>query len=267
MTHRELVRAIETADADSLVAYAAAGARIGALTAHTRPFCGGSLIASAPPLPLTRAIAVALDSAALDEIEAWFASHGVASAVETSDATDPAELDLLRARGYTQERAIAMLARDGGGTAGSPGSQAGVANGVTIETDADPELWAQTAFAGFGPMGPIGESGTDGSLALARAGAEIAGPTGRFLARIGGVPVGVGAVSGDARFAFLYSGSVIPAFRRRGAHRALLEARVVASPGRLVVMGSTPDSASYASALQAGFRHLYEKRLFVRPHP
>jgi ribosomal protein S18 acetylase RimI-like enzyme len=61
-----------------------------------------------------------------------------------------------------------------------------------------------------------------------RRSAEIsaAAATRLFVAEIDGVPAGAGAVGISGDVAYLYSAAVLPEFRRRGVHRALLRARV-----------------------------------------
>jgi GNAT superfamily N-acetyltransferase len=79
---------------------------------------------------------------------------------------------------------------------------------------------------------------------------------GLFVAEVGGVPAGAGAVAVFNGIAFLYAGAVLPEFRRRGVHRALLRARTAfgASRGAWRTTIKTEDGSVAAIAVErAGF--------------
>jgi len=79
---------------------------------------------------------------------------------------------------------------------------------------------------------------------------------GLFIAEVDGVPAGAGAVAITADVAYLYSGAVLPHFRCRGVHRALLHARAKFGADRgaaRTAIKTFEDTASAESAKQAGF--------------
>ena len=81
-----------------------------------------------------------------------------------------------------------------------------------------------------------------------------------FLARVDGEPVGTGTLSIDGDFVFLRQGTVLPGFRERGCHAALLHARLHAAH-RLgcyaVGSGAAYNSASFRNQLRAGLQLAY----------
>ena len=85
--------------------------------------------------------------------------------------------------------------------------------------------------------------------------------------RIDGKLAGGGAlgVTGDA--AFLFCGSTLPEFRRRGVHTALIAARLAIGRSRgatFAFMTAPPDSAALDSAKGAGFTATYVRRRLLK---
>jgi GNAT superfamily N-acetyltransferase len=81
---------------------------------------------------------------------------------------------------------------------------------------------------------------------------------GLFVAEVGGVPAGAGAVAIFNGFAFLYAGAVLPEYRGRGVHRALLHARTVFAASRgasRTTIKTEAGSLAEHSIVRAGFEH------------
>jgi GNAT superfamily N-acetyltransferase len=88
-----------------------------------------------------------------------------------------------------------------------------------------------------------------------------------FLAEIDGLPVAAGALNLHSDVALLAGASTAPAFRRLGAQRALLEARLAyaASVGIDIAMVVTqPGSASMRNAEHQGFVPVYTRTKWER---
>jgi GNAT superfamily N-acetyltransferase len=90
-----------------------------------------------------------------------------------------------------------------------------------------------------------------------------------FLAELDGQPVAAGGLSIAEGTALLAGASTLPAARRHGAQRALLQARLrfAAEQGcDLVMIGAQPGSASQRNAERQGFRVAYTRIKWHLPH-
>ena len=92
---------------------------------------------------------------------------------------------------------------------------------VAVRPTNDRGRWARLSACAFA------EGGTPDEVSLRSADLSAAAATALFIAEIDGAPAGAGAVGIAGDIAYLYAGAVLPPFRRRGVHRALLRARVV----------------------------------------
>jgi GNAT superfamily N-acetyltransferase len=127
------------------------------------------------------------------------------------------------------------------------------------------ELWAQVAAQGWSSESP---DLVPFILEMGKISARAEG-TFCFLAELEGQPVAAGGLSLSEGTALLAGASTIPAARRKGAQRALLEARLrfAAEQGcDLVMIGASPGSASQRNAERQGFRVAYTRiKWHLRP--
>lgn len=97
--------------------------------------------------------------------------------------------------------------------------------------------------------------------------AAAAGVPATFLARVGGVPAGVGRSVYSDRGVFLIAGSVLPSARGRGVYRALVRARwddAVARGTPALVVEAMPDT-SYPILTRLGFEDVCTIRRLEDP--
>ena len=124
------------------------------------------------------------------------------------------------------------------------------APGVVVRPAADRAGWVRLVTRAFAEGGaPDAESRRSAEVSAAAA-------SRLFLAEADGVPAGGGAVAIAGDVAFLFSAAVLPAFRRRGVHRALLSARAAfgaAHGAARAALKAVDDSASARAAERAGF--------------
>ncbi|HZV59826.1 MAG TPA: GNAT family N-acetyltransferase, partial [Candidatus Eremiobacteraceae bacterium] len=83
-----------------------------------------------------------------------------------------------------------------------------------------------------------------------------------FLAELDGQVIGTGGLSIHDGVALFAGASTVPAWRRRGVQRALLEARFQyarAAGCDLAMMGAEPGSSSQRNAERQGFRIAYTR--------
>ncbi|MDH4441487.1 MAG: GNAT family N-acetyltransferase [Rhizobium sp.] len=91
------------------------------------------------------------------------------------------------------------------------------------------------------------------------------------FALVDGKPIGAGAMYAIGDRGWLGAGAVLPAFRNRGAHKALIEARLVAGRAagvrQFVVEAcfqlSGTTNTSYDNLRKTGFMHAYTRRNFA----
>ena len=201
----------------------------------------------------------AVDAAALSRVEDFFARHETPVTVLASPWTHPSLLALLAERRYRLASLDNVLVRSI-----EPGeSPAPPATGDSIVVARGDALrWGRIVRVGFGveedmPSG-IGDAIFEGSKTAAC-----------FIATVAGEPAGGGAVVIASGTAYLVGTATLPAFRGRGVHRALVEARLAhvrAAGIDLAFVITTPGSGSQRNLeLRCGFRVAYAQAVFTQP--
>ncbi|MFN8534301.1 MAG: hypothetical protein U0556_12245 [Dehalococcoidia bacterium] len=192
----------------------------------------------------------------LDEVEAFFADRDEPTAIEWCPLAHQSLLEVVGERAYRISSATNMLYLPLEGWA-DPSPVIEVRE-VGPSERAD---WAQVNALGFGDgVTPRFEDlyVVYGRLASARL----------FLAEIDGSVAGAGLVRLHNDSALLSATSVLPAFRERGVHAALIAKRIAAACAagiRLAVVRAGPGSASQRNLERAGFRIAYTRlRLISR---
>jgi GNAT superfamily N-acetyltransferase len=214
--------------------------------------------------PLTQTFGLGLSGSLhtedLDAIEAFFQERGAAVQHETSPLA-PGLLPTLTARGYVPIEYSTVLYRPI-----EPGMQARTITGITVRRAGvdDADRWAEVAAAGWADEAPALQSFL---LGLGRVSARAAG-SGAFLAEMDGQPIASAALSVLGPVAVLAGASTLPAARKRGAQRALLDARLCAAADEgcvLAMMAAAPGSASQRNAEREGFRIAYTRVKWALP--
>lgn len=195
--------------------------------------------------------------AELDALESFFRERGAAVSHEISPLAPPGLWPLLRGRGYAPIEFTSVLYRPVSPGLQLPDPPTTPIVARRIET-AEAETWSAVAAEGW--------------RVESREAAEFVRTMGRisthaegifcYLAELDGVPVAAGAFSVGEGVALLAGASTVPAARRQGAQRALLQARLraAASEGcELAMMGAAPGSASQRNAERQGFRIAYTR--------
>ena len=131
--------------------------------------------------------------------------------------------------------------------------------GVLIRPTADRRAWSQLVVRASRDT-----VGADEHARLLRAThLNALAAHGLFIAYVDGAPAGAGAAFVNGDLVFLYSAGVLPAFRGRGAHRALIAARVAfgrARGARSAALKAIPGSASEFAAQAEGFQRTRLRR-------
>lgn len=187
----------------------------------------------------------------LTTIEEFFAERGAPVFHEVSPLA-PDALALFRTHGYRPIELTSILYQP----IGAVGASDGVVTTRTIEAGEE-DRWSATAAAGWSESPGLESFMRD--IGRVTAGAQ---GMSAFLAEIDGRPVGTGAVAIHGGVALLAGASTIPSHRKRGAQKALLQARLrfAAEQGcDLAMMGASPGSTSQLNAERQGFRIAYTR--------
>jgi GNAT superfamily N-acetyltransferase len=174
----------------------------------------------------------------------------------------PASLTaLLASRGYVLTERSTVLVRPTDAADEASSSAIRVRQIAPQET----ELWTRISATGWSSEGA--EIGAFVE-ALGRIQARVRGAA-CFLAESDGVPIAAGAINMATPVALLAGASTIPSARGRGAQRALLNARLLHAAAQgvdLAMIVTQPESGSQRNAERAGFRPVYSRSKWERPH-
>lgn len=234
------------------------GVAVAALAGGQAVFLGpGSTLSQAQGLGLNGAV----DDDALDRLEAFYRSRRAPVQVEVCTLADPSLWGILGARGYRPTEPAHVLVRPiaSGETWERPLAP------LTIETvgESAAAAFVETVLGAFfeTPAAPSDDVREDLLTTLAVPSATC------WLARVSGAPAGGATASFVERVALFAGDGVLPPFRGRGVHDALLRARLdrAARLGcDLAVTCTEPGSVSQRNAERLGFRVAYARLLFRR---
>jgi GNAT superfamily N-acetyltransferase len=263
---QRLARRVEGAWARSCVESAEAHARRfpGSGVAF-EPVAGGHAVFLGAGSALSQAQGLGLngpvDAADLARVEAFYQARAVPVQLEVCTLADPSLWPLLGARGYRPSEPSHVLVRPAGpGEAWDPPP---APLEVRAVAPAEAVVFAETVLGAFfdGPDAPPRD------LFEALVTSVHVRSAACWLARVSGEPAGAATsfvVDGVALFA---GDGVLPRFRGRGVHDALLRARLAHAARQgcdLAVTCTQPGSVSQRNAGRLGFRVAYARLLFLR---
>jgi GNAT superfamily N-acetyltransferase len=256
-----LARRLERAEASANAAFVTARARLQPeIGATWTDVAGAYAMFDGVDSPITQTFGMGLfadvGEAEFDALEAFFHEHGAEVNHEISPLAAPALLPHLNERGYLPVDFTGVMFRP---LALAPPSAA-APDGVQVRRIGADEgkLWARVAAEGWSSESPdIAAFVREMGQVSARAEGTFC-----FVAELDGEPAGAGLLSIAQGTALLSGASTIPAARRRGVQRALLEARLrfaVEQGCDLVMICAHPGSASQRNAERQGFRIAYTR--------
>jgi hypothetical protein len=191
----------------------------------------------------------------MDEIEVFYAQHGVPPRIDCCPLADRTLVDLLRERGYGIESFYTIWVRRS-----EPSGQATSRDvHVTLTGDDERDVWRDTIGRGFADREDIGLDPI--AHTMSRMPSKL-----RFLARIDGEPAGAAAAVPHDSVALINGASTRVGFRKRGVQQALLAARIDHLAGRSEIMtvSSSPGSASERNIARLGFQVAYTTPILLR---
>jgi GNAT superfamily N-acetyltransferase len=200
--------------------------------------------------------------AELTAIEDFFKERGARVFHEVSPLADKALLTLLGERGYRPFEMSSVMVLPLSAPA-SPRGESGSSVTVRVVDKEEGETWARTSAEGWSEYKEFAHL----MLEMGRIVATAKGNT-LFLAELDGLVIGAGGLSIHEGVALFAGASTIPAWRRRGAQRALLEARFQYAREAgcdLAMMCSEPGSSSQRNAERQGFRIAYTRTKWTLP--
>lgn len=196
----------------------------------------------------------------LDRLEEFFQSKGADVFHEVCPLADNSVFTLFRERGYQPIEFSNVLYRPI-----NPDLRLQEPGGVKVRVvhDAETELWAATALAGWSEFTEVADFMRDMGQVTARSKALS------FIGELDGQPIATGALTIAGDVALLAGASTIPGARRQGAQLALLEERLryAAAQGCTIgMMVASPGSGSQRNAERHGFRIAYTRTKWHLKH-
>lgn len=205
--------------------------------------------------PLTQTFCLGLFAVPTDDdlevLEEFFTTREAPVFHEVSPLAHAETLVLLSRRGYRPVELTTILYRPL--AAVTPTTEVP----TRIIEPGEEDLWSSTSAKGWSEYPELADFMDD----LGRVTAMSRG-THPFVAELDGRAIATGALAMHDGVAILAGASTVPAERKRGAQRALLEARLQYAFEQgcdLATMGAQPGSASQRNAERQGFRIAYTR--------
>ena len=196
----------------------------------------------------------------LEVVRAFYARRSLPPRLELDEDVLERDRAVLMSAGYTtDDLVLTVLAAPTEANVRAPGAES-----IHVRPVTNRRAWSDLVFRGFEDSLPPTEHGR-----LRRAAESSAGAAhGLFVAAIDGIDVGGGAVGINGERALLYSAAVLPAYRNRGVHRALLAARLAFARSRgatEAALKTAPDSPVLRAGAALGFRPVSTRRRLRAP--
>lgn len=255
---RELAHRLEVAEALDGVACAEACTLIDPDSGGAvQPVAGGFCIFCGAASPLTHALAVGLHAPVSKqdvlEIEDFFRSRGAPIVVDVSPFADSTLRELLSGRGYAVAEMSNVLVREVAATPELEEPSIAVREAGPQESDA----FCRAVVGGFFSREELSEEERRLGCTLFQAPLAAA-----LLAYLHGKLAGGCGFSVRNRVASFYADAVMPPYRRRGVHRAMIVERLrraVEAGCELATAGTQPGSTSQRNYQRLGFDVAYTK--------
>ncbi len=257
----DIARRLEAAEASDARACAEAATLLAPDSqAVVQEFAGGVLTFCGPTSPLTHTIGLGMQGPVTEQdietVEHFFVSRGAAVAIDVCPHADPILREILEKRGYRISEMNNVLVR-----AISPALASEDIGSIRVDKASDDHLYSRTVMAGFFGREQI----TDEEFRLGQILFHMPCST-PLLAYVDGEVAGGCGLSIRNGVASLYGDAVLPAFRGRGVHRAMIDERLrraAAAGCDLAAAGTVPGSTSHRNYARLGFEVAYTKITMV----
>jgi len=259
-----IARRIEGANAQGLTDHADVMNRLyPEVGAAAIPVAGGVASFVGADQPVSYAVGMGFDGSVNEsdasQVVDFFRARGAVPRVDVCPLADESLLTALRKRGFGLCRFVNVLARPLTAEDEVPAVPEDIV--VREALPADEDLWVQTADAGFSDGKPMTESGRR----LATMIFHLPRST-KYLALLNGRIAGAATLLLYDGYAALAGGSVLPEWRTRGVHAALIRARLLRARKLgcdLAGIFAAPGSGSQRNAERHGFHVIYSKAVLT----
>ncbi|MSV28497.1 MAG: GNAT family N-acetyltransferase [Bryobacterales bacterium] len=253
-----LARRLEEAEALAGVATAEAG---GGQVMH---LAGAHAVFMGDGSPLTQVVGLGLNGPVtaqdLDQVEEFFRSRGATINLHACPLADPTLFELVGERCYKTVEFNNVLVRALSPEFAPPPPPPGVE--VRIAKESDMTVWANLLARSFFEHGAITAEEIEIGMKLFQ---TTDSPC--YLALLDGQPAAGASMGWRDDLAILYGDGTPPEFRGRGAHMALIYARLadaVSKGSRMATASTLPGSISQRNYERTGFRVVYTKALMQK---
>ena len=254
----ELSRRLERAEAAANANFVEARAQIAPESGAAWIDLGGTYaMFDGPNSPCTQTFGLGLFEPVapkrMQQIEAFYRERNAPVFHEVSPMVDPTLLNLLCERGYSPVELSSTMYQP---LAGRMPLDGGAVTARVIGPE-EHDTWTRVATEGWAEFTEVADMLHDLMQVTA---ARTRGQS--FLAELDGEPVAAGGLFVHEAVALLAGSSTIPRFRRRGAQKALLEARLRYAEqmgADIAVINTAPGSASQRNSERQGFRIAYTR--------
>lgn len=272
-----LAARVERAEATLIGDAARASAARLARAPFVLELCGGVAACTEPGSPLCKVAGLGFDEvpsdAAWREVEQAYDEREVEVVVEVSSLARPEIVHELSARGYELVGCEHVLGLDlcarGAASAAADAARASIE--IAPIAAGEERTWTDALLDGFAAPDAQGVASHESfpREALERAITDMTRARGveRQLARVDGRIAGGASMRISAGVAQLCGAATLPALRRRGVQRALLDWRLTEaarSGCELAVVTTQPGSKSQQNVMRLGFALLYVRVVLVR---
>lgn len=254
----QLARRLERTEAEANRSYVEARGRVDPGSRAVWQAYGGTYaMFDGPDSPLTQTFGLGLFEPAthelLDRLEHFFGERGAPTFHEVSPLADASTAGLLHARRYEPFEFTSVMYRPVAGAA----PERAAALRVRVAGPEEREAWARTAARGWSEFPELEQFMLAFSGVIAASDAALT-----FVAEENGVAIATAGLNLYAGVALMAGASTVPEARKRGAQKALLDARLREAAARgcdLAMLCAQPGSGSQRNGERNGFRVAYTR--------
>lgn len=261
----ELVRRLESAEAEDGAACVHAQKQLNPEAgAQCEPFSSGYLLFVSTDSPLTHALGLGFNGAITEEdvnrMESFFRDRGAAVTVDVCPFADFSLVETLTQRGYKISEFANVMVR--GIAAGEQVPEIAGGPQVRLADHSEAVLYGDTVVRGFFGRDEVTPEESNLGRVLFHMPDTLA-----YFGVMDNLPVSCGQMAIHNGVASCFGDSTLLAYRKRGAHTAIIRARVGEAAAKgcdLITAGVSPGSTSQRDYERVGFQVAYTKLTMVR---
>jgi GNAT superfamily N-acetyltransferase len=206
-------------------------------------------------------MAVPVGESTIDQVESFFTERQVPVRIDVTPFSDPSLSKILARRGYRISEITSVFVIDVRSV--HPGWEIGPDVELRSAHNGDVPSWVDLLAQSFYVSDPGAHIRANMEALFAASG--VLNTVALVDGRVAGVSAGM--IAPQAGISTLYGSAVLPEFRGRGLHRAMLAYRLRAlrdAGGELAMVTCTPGSTSERNLRRHGFVYCYEKATYAK---